>query len=500
MKKRIILFFPVISPFYEEHRVPLSLLSLAAPLLENGYEVEIIDSRIRSDFKSAVLNKLDDALCVGISMLTGDQIRYGLEMAQIVKESRNDVPVVVGGWHPSIEPYVTIAHPLIDIVVRGQGEKTFLELVRRLDERGTLQDVEGIIYKENGKIKDNQLRPLEDINNFPSLPFHLIDMEKYLSLAKFPREIMYLSSRGCPFHCAFCSITAIYKRKWLALRPEKVAADIERLVKLYNVRRINFFDDCFSIDLARVKEICRLIIEKKINIEWSAQVRAADVRRFDDETWRLFKESGCVGLLMGLESGSQRMPDLIYKEEKVEDAINAYKEIIAHNLTPWAAFIFGLPGERWEDVMATIKLIIALKEIYAEATFSFFFYTPYPGTPLFETALQNGLVKPNTLEEWANFTGTRINLPWVDSGYTDRLKRILRFYLPLAYPESALREKLSRFSPLLTIGFNMLRPLARFRLRANFFRLPLEWRLYKGFVKIWPQRGKFFAKKLTGEF
>ncbi len=500
MKKRIILFYPAISPLYEEHRVPLSLLSLAGPLLEDGYEVEIIDSRVCSDFKTAVLNKLDDTLCVGISMFTGDQIRYGLEMARMIKDARPDLPIVVGGWHPSIESYTTIEHPLVDIVVRGQGERTFLELVRSLDKGGVLAEVEGIIYKENGIAKENPLRPLEDINNFPPLPFHLVDMEKYLSLAKFPRETMYLSSRGCPFHCAFCSITAIYKRKWLALRPEKVVADIERLVNVYNVRRINFFDDCFSIDLARVKEICRLIIAKKIGIEWSAQVRAADTRRFDAEIWRLFKESGCVGLLMGLESGSQRMLDLIVKEEKVEDAVNAYKEITGHGLVPWSAFIFGLPGETWEDAMETIKLAVTLRGIYPEAAFSFFFYTPYPGTPLFEMALQCGLVKPKTLEEWANFTGTRINIPWVDAKYTDRLKRILRFYLPLAYPVSELREKLGRFNPLLMAGFNMLRPLARFRLGNNFFRLPVEWWLYKGFIKIWAQRGKFFTKRLSGEF
>lgn len=500
MKKRVILFYPVISPIYQEHRIPLSLLNLAGSLLEKGYEVEIIDSRIKNDFEQAVLEELDRVICVGISMLTGDQIYYGLQMARLIKEKRSDIPIVAGGWHPTIEPHATIEHPLIDIVVRGQGERTFAELVCHLEQGKSLDDVLGITYKDKGNIKENPPRPLEDINNFPTSPYHLIDMEKYLTLSTFPREIMYLSSRGCPFRCAFCSITAIYRYKWFALHPERVVKEIETLARAYNVQRVNFFDDCFTIDLKRVKQICYMIIEKKLNIKWSAQIRARDIHRFDDELWTLFKESGCIGLMMGLESGSQRMLDLICKDEKVEDSIVAYEEIVSHGLVPWGAFIFGIPGERWEDVLATIKLVLKLKTIYPEATFSFFFYTPYPGTPLFEKAIVNGLEKPESLEEWARFTETRINIPWVNDKYLDEIKKIIRFYLPLAYPVSELRERVKNLNFVFRIAFNILRPLALFRLKNNFFMIPIEWWAYKEFVKIWPQKYKFFAKRLPGEF
>lgn len=500
MRKKVILFYPVISPLYQEHRVPLSLLSLASPLLENGYEVEIIDSRIRNNFEQSVLEEIDHALCVGISMFTGDQIYHGLEMARMIKDKRKDFPIVVGGWHPTIEPRTTIEHPLIDIVVRGQGEMTFTELAYHLDQGSPLDGVLGITYKENGKIKENPARPLEDINNFPPLAYHLIDVEKYLSLSKFPREILYLSSQGCPFHCAFCCITKVYKKRWLALHPKRVVEDIERLVRIYNIWRINFLDDCFCVDLKRVKQICRMIIDKKLNIKWSAQIRVSDIHRFDDELWTLLEESGCVGLLMGLESGSQRMLDLICKDEKVEDSIIAYKKIVSHQLTPWAAFIFGLPGEKWEDIVATIKLALKLKTIYPEAAFSFFFYTPYPGTTLFEIALRHGLERPKSLEEWAHFTGTRINIPWVSDKDLDALKKILRFYLPLTYPVSALRENLQSLNFVLKMAFNILRPLAHFRLKNNFYLVPIEWWFYKGFVKIWPQKERFFAKRLPGEF
>jgi radical SAM superfamily enzyme YgiQ (UPF0313 family) len=500
MKKKVILFYPIISPFYQEHRIPLSLLSLASPLLENGYEVEIIDSRIRGDFKQAVLQEIDHAICVGISMITGDQINYGLEMARLIKDKRPDAPIVVGGWHPTIEPRTTIEHPLIDIVVRGPGERTFAELVDHLDQSRPLDNILGITYKENGKIRENPARPLEDINVFPPTPYHLINVEKYLVISKLPREIMYFSSRGCPFRCTFCSIITVYKKRWFALYPKRVVDDIERLVKTYNVWRIHFFDDCFFIDLERVKQICRMVIDRKLSIKWSAQIRAGDIQRFDDELWTLVKGSGCVWLVMGLESGSQRMLDLIRKDEKVEDSIIAYEKIVLHRLNPGAAFIFGIPGERWEDVLATIKLVVKLKAIYPEATFSFFFYTPYPGTPLFEMALKYGLERPKSLQEWSRFTGTRINIPWVNDSYLDRLKKILRFYFPLAYPTSELREKLQNLNFIFRIASNVLRPLAYFRLKNNFFMFPIEWLVYKEFIKIWPQKDRFFIKKLPGEF
>jgi anaerobic magnesium-protoporphyrin IX monomethyl ester cyclase len=498
--KKIVLFFPVISPLHTEQNVPLSLLALAGPLQQKGYTVRIIDARVERDYVKLLKEEIADALCVGITMFTGDQIHYALEVCRLIKAARPELPVIAGGWHPSIEPRSTLEHPAIDIVVRGQGESSLCELAEHLETKQPLSDVRGISYKENGVIRENPDRPLEDFNSFPPMPYELVNMEAYLQTARYPREALYMSSRGCPFSCSFCSIAVIYKRAWQALNPERVVAEVEQLVRKFGALRVKFFDDCFTIDLNRVKAICRGLIEKNLGIVWSCQVRAADILRFDDELWQLLHESRCVHFLMGLESGSQRMLDKIAKHSKASDAIVACRLIKERGFDFGSAFIFGLPGESWGDVKQTLDFICALRRLDPEAAFSFFFYTPYPGTASFDEAVKLGLRKPATLEEWSRFTVTRINIPWVDSRRIDKMRMILRFYFPLAFPVKELKAKINALGWPFKAMFNSLRPLGYLRMKFMCFCFPFEWWIYRSFLKIWQKREEFFAKRLPGEF
>lgn len=189
----VILFYPK-TGVDEISRVPSSVLAVASPLVEAGFEVEIIDARVDRDYAQRLLSLLGDALCVGISSMTGYQVHSGLEAARLIREKGPEVPIVWGGFHPTLLPSQTIAHPLVDIIVKGQGEITMVELAKRLGKGSTLRDVRGICYKENGRIVENPDREWEDINNFPPLAFDLIQAENYVLHDVSPRTLDYLSS------------------------------------------------------------------------------------------------------------------------------------------------------------------------------------------------------------------------------------------------------------------------------------------------------------------
>lgn len=294
--KKIVLFRPKTSPDYDYLGLPLSLLGLAS-LLEKDYEIKIVDAPVDRDYLEKVMNSIEGALCLGISTMTGYQISEGLEVAKAVKEKHPDIPIIWGGFHPTIFPEQTIQSDYVDIVVRGWGITTFKELVDALANNKPLENIQGITFVQDGKIISTPDRPFEDINAFPRFPFHLIDdMNRYVANTEFAsRSISYVSSYGCPFRCAFCAENKVSKRRWSGLKPERVVDDIEYLVKNYGINGIAFVDNNFFVDEERVRGICKLLIERNLNIKWGfAEGRAEQLVRYEEDTWELMIKSGCA--------------------------------------------------------------------------------------------------------------------------------------------------------------------------------------------------------------
>src|SRR5437899_6307703 len=159
--KKIVFFFPAFSS--QEATAPLGILAVATPLLRAGYQVRIIDSTITSNFQKTVLNELSDALCLAVSLVTGPMIRETVQIARAAKLLYPDLPVVLGGWHPSLLPDQTLAAEFVDIVVCGQGEDAFLEVLGRLRDGGSLRGVPGVGYKEDGRLVFHPPRPLKPL-------------------------------------------------------------------------------------------------------------------------------------------------------------------------------------------------------------------------------------------------------------------------------------------------------------------------------------------------
>lgn len=206
--------------------LPVALLS-AANLVNEEFSIVVIDMRIVVDWKERLKAELEKRpLCVGITSLTGRQIRYDLEASRFVKENSN-IPVVWGGIHASIFPESTIRNRYIDFVIQGEGEITFLELVKALKEKGSdFDNIKGLWFKRANNLIGNEKREFCQLGKLPPLPYDLIDLRYYLPKFMGRRTIYFETSRGCPNNCAFCYNLTYHYRQWRCQSAEKVIGNM----------------------------------------------------------------------------------------------------------------------------------------------------------------------------------------------------------------------------------------------------------------------------------
>ncbi len=478
---KFVLFFPLTNKD-NKHKVspPLSLLALAAPLRQRGIGVEIVDARVDPRYRETVLEKMADADLFGVSSMTGYQIADGLAVSAAVKERYPDRPVVWGGYHPSLLADQTVADGRIDLVVRGQGENTCLELAAHLEGNRELAEIDGLSYLQDGAVVHNPERRVADINDFPPMPYELVDMERYIEFNRrvhgdSRRAISYVSSFGCPHACGFCSNPEAYGRKWRGLKAQRVVAEVTELVERYDLERVYFDDNNFFASKRRVREICAGLRDAPRRFEWFATIRPNQVMAFEDEDLELIRESGCTKFMMGAESGDDAILELINKGGVARDVIEATERCRRHNIQPSYVFIFGFPTETWQQMQTTLDFMQRLKEIYADTRTTTLFFTPYPGTALTRLGQEQGYRLPKTLEDWAVFDARSVKTPWITDSQKKRVKQIADFYLPWAFPNQLAREKMARSRVRFLYRLFIL--ACRARVRTGAYALPWEWHL-----------------------
>ena len=227
-RKKVVFFFPAFSS--QEATAPLGILAVSTPLLRAGYQVRIIDSTITPNFQRRVIEELNDAICLAVSLVTGPMIRETVQIAREVKRLYPEMPIVLGGWHPSLLPDQTLAAEYVDVVVIGQGEEALLEMVQRLEAGESLRGHAGrrATRKTAGCVSTPRA-PLRPLAEMPPKAYHLADFDAYQRVCG-RRWAMYTSSLACPYNCGYCTNDGVYGRKWNALEPEQVVEETTDLV------------------------------------------------------------------------------------------------------------------------------------------------------------------------------------------------------------------------------------------------------------------------------
>ena len=317
-----------------DRSLPLGLI-FSSVYLSKEYEIEIVDLRIEKNWEKILLKSIrKDPICIGVTSMTGKQIGSALEVSRFIK-NHTKVPVVFGGVHPSLLPSQTLENPLIDIVVQGEGEITFYELVKALERRGPFEDVKGIWFKQNGKIRYTEPRPFLNFNAIPPIPYQCVEVERYFQYGKFGKTISIVTSRGCPENCKFCYNVTSSHRRWRAFSAERVINEFKFFKKEFGVNHIMVHDDNFFADLSRVKEIAEKILHNELIMTW--EVIGAHPRmmaKVDNDMLNLLDKSGLKGVAIGAESGSQEIIDFAKKNFKIKNLLQVNRRLANTNIVP----------------------------------------------------------------------------------------------------------------------------------------------------------------------
>lgn len=440
--------------------MPLALVALGSHLDPERFEVVIVDGRLENDPLAALDAHLEDALCLGISVLTGDPIRDAVQVSRHAKSRRSDLPVIWGGWHPSLFARETLEEPAVDVSVQGQGEATFTEIVDRLVKGESLEGCQGCAVRTaDGETKLNPPRPFQDINTFRTHDFGLIEVERYFEL-KGKRQLDYISSQGCPFRCSFCADPFVYQRKWGGLEPDRMGEEIEALWQAYHFEDLSFQDETYFTYPNRVEAVADEFIRRKLPITWAATMRADQCFRMPEEVFAKCKESGMRRVLVGVESGTQEMMDRIKKDIKLEYVLFAAERCRKYDVAVIFPFIVGFPGETEASIQASLDLAKKLRAMSPDFQTPVFYFKPYPGSPITDEAVASGFTLPCSLDEWADFDFIGSAGPWITPEIHRQVERF-KFYQQIGFDRHAT-------------WLQPLQWLARWRCRNDVYALPVE--------------------------
>lgn len=400
---------------------PLGLLYVAA-VLEQEYSVEVIDGALDN---AGEVRKCAGQYYLGVDFdEIGERIRTGrpdivgisvpfsvneasaLKVAEIVKGIDRGIVTVLGGPHPTVRPGEVLSSEYVDYIVIGEGEETFPELISKLETGApdAVRHVPGIGYKKNGTpVLTSSRPPIQDLDALPFPARHLLSMEKYFLAAKKSKDARRLyifnernasviTSRGCPYHCNFCSIHNTMGQRFRARGPENIISEIRRLAADYNIRHINFEDDNLTLDKKRAEAIFDLMIKSRLNLTWSAP-NGLRVESLNEGMVEKMKLSGCKRVFVAPESGVQRVVSEIIRKDldlrKIDKAISLFKR---SGICVDGSFVIGLIGETQNDIWETIKYALRLKRLGMDKA-GIHIATPYYGTKLYEEARQKGFLR-----------------------------------------------------------------------------------------------------------
>jgi len=485
----IILIYPELTTEGDRSSLimPLSLIYVAYPLSKEGYSVKIVDQRVTPDWEADLGEELlkGETICVGISAMTGLQIEGGIRASRIVRRYSGDLPIVWGGVHPSLLPEQTIKDEHVDIVVIGEGERALLEVVKKLEGQGSLADISGLCYMQNGETIVTPPRTHLDLHDIDIslLPYDLLgDLDKYLGnplryLPGSEREcVPFLSSRGCPFRCSYCYNVKFGRQRWRAYVPERVVEDLRYITGKFGVKGIFLLDDNFFVDLGRVERICELIIERGIKVRfYNVNCRLDTLAKMDIGSLQLLKTAGIDSLFVGIESASRRVLKAMRKSLNVEDIFEIDRKLRSAEIVPTYSFMVGLPVERVEDMKSTMRLMGGIIDTNRNACISPQVYMPLPGSEMFDMCVEKGLVAPKSLPEWAHFCkGYPEDVDaycWFDEKERHFLKKIATIMLVI---DTKMNKRKSASRELLRRIYSSV---VRFRIRHAFYGFMPEVRL-----------------------
>lgn len=476
--RKVILFLPpyagkVLGP-------PLGLLSLAASLRENGYEPCLIDGALDRNYRARLSREVENCLCFGVSLLTGPMIRDAIEASAYVRQARPDIPIVFGGWHPSLLPGQTLREDFVDVVVRHQGEKTLVEILQRVEAGRGLDMVAGCWFKRDGRVHQNADRPSEPLSDLARPAYDLIDFDAYAQACG-ARKLPYATSTGCPYACNYCTDMVFYNRRFNAYDVGRVVEEVTGLVRRHKLDEVALVDSNFLVDAHRAVAIARGFLDSGVRFNWTFQASTDLLCRMSDKEVELLGASGVRHIGFGTESASPEVLEWMNKRhQRIGDIYEAARKCARAGIRVTLNLIFGYPGEQEQHRRETLRVMGDIASTFDNVTFSPNVFVPYPGIPIWPELKARGLREPATLAAWADIDLGHNSLPWLRGRPYETLQRGISYFLLNNQLAKARRHSKSAAFQWLA---SVLRGPLHWRLRHHCFAWPVE--LWVSMAKQW---------------
>jgi anaerobic magnesium-protoporphyrin IX monomethyl ester cyclase len=484
--------------------LPLSLLHLAAAL-EGAWPWEIVDGNRAADPVRDALARLSarpHALC-GVTVMPGPQVVTAIAISAAIRRAFPALPIVWGGYFPTLYPDAAINAPYVDYLVRGQGEQTLLDLLAAATDPAALRDVAGLTWKDAGRIVHNPDRPVIPPAALPPLPYDRVDIPGYLRPTFLGRRTAdYQAALGCRYKCGFCGVVSMWNGKTVLEPPERLRRELGALRDRWGADAVRFFDHNF-FDKEETS-IPMLEALGELNMPYWCFARTDTLANFTTRTWEKVRRSRLRMAFMGAEAASNEALRRMHKGARVEHTIEVARRCQENGVIPEFSFVLGGPDDPEGEIEATFEFIRRLKVLSPEAEIILYFYSPTPQRrragqpdqttidgqaavrlPVLGSYGPSGPSLPTTPEEWTQPQWIRWicheDAPWLTARTRRRVKdfaRVLSCRFPTAQDY--------RISPA---GRLALRALASWRYATRVYDHPWELRVARRLVPLRePQR------------
>ncbi len=508
-KKRLVLFLPHRANPAEGVKVaadllPLEMLQIATLPDREGYEVHIIDAMVHEDYMQRLIELCDGALLFASSCILGYQVTHGAHVAKAIRARFPELPILWGGWFPSVNPDMYFNEGIADAVALGQGEITFWECVQALDAGTPLDEVPGLAIFRDGKTRYTDHRPVVGFDEIPDCPWHLIDFELYVEIQNNPgkakmrhllprpwdmpddvqfRGFSYFSSFGCPEPCSFCCSPSVTGRRWKAIPGGVLAERLLELQDRYKFNCVRFQDANFGVAEKRSNEWSEALIEAGSPFFWNATYEIETIARYKEKSVDLLKDSGCHLVILGAEAGTKEQQARVRKNIDLDNNLElALSRLYNRRLQTGCTWIIGYPGESRESMLGTIKMAALMKQKFPVSASDIFPFRPIPGTEDFDRSVELGYKAPTTSEEWGDCLEYKLAIDDVAIP-PDVLEKWQRYVATASHWDGLVREGSGAFR-------KAIRTIAGWRLKNDDYRLPVEQKLFDWYVKLTHQTQK----------
>ena len=399
-------------PISETPAPPLGLAFLAGFLLKSKIEVHILDFAV-IPWNNETLEKEIKAFKPDIVGSTAVTMNFdaAVRILRTSKQIDPDIVTVCGGPHASFEATEALTHHHhLDVIVIGEGEQTLLDLVRCVEKKKSFEPVAGIAYREGNRVHRTIARPPVDINSLPLPARHLLPLGRYKALGL---PLTLTTSRGCPYKCSFCIGRKMGGPAVRYREPKRVVDELEQIASL-GFNQVNIADDLFTANHRHCRDICDEILRRGLSIKWTAFARVDTV---SEEVLLKMKAAGCKAVSFGVESANPGILKTIRKGISPRQVVEAVNLCLDTEITPYASFILGLPGETSETLQQTVQFARDLQSM--GVAYGYHLLAPFPGTEIRET-LEDYHMRLLT-DDWSQYHANRaiVDTPGADKEMLD---------------------------------------------------------------------------------